>query len=123
MKTQVKYLASALILLTLLSSFTKPPVNLKTGVVTIQTSAVCEQCKARIEKALKATDGVIAANLNLDNKKIKVKFYSDKISADQIRTVIANTGYDADNIKHSETAFNNLPHCCQKAGVACEHKE
>jgi mercuric ion binding protein len=120
MKTQIKYLVSALVLLTFATSFVSTPAK-KTEVVNILTSAVCESCKARIEKALKSTDGVIEANLNLDNKKIKVKFYSDKITADQIRTVIANTGYDADNVKHTEAAFNSLPHCCQKAGGTCEH--
>jgi mercuric ion binding protein len=123
MKTQVSYFLGALILLTFASSFVKAPVKSKTQSVTILTTAICESCKARIERALKSTDGVIEANLNLDNKKIKVKFNPDKITVDQIRTVIANTGYDADNVKHSETAFNNLPHCCQKAGGACEHKE
>lgn len=110
---------AAVVLLTFVSSF----VNLKTEVVNIQTSAVCESCKARIEKALKATPGIADANLNLDNKKIKVKYYPERISADQIRTVIANTGYDADNVKRTDAAFKSLPHCCQKAGAACEHKE
>ena len=119
MKPQIKFLLGAVILFTFASSF----VNLKTEVVNIQTSAICESCKARIERALKSTPGVAEANLNLDNKKIKVKYYPEKITADQIRTVIANTGYDADNVKKTETAFNNLPHCCQKAGGSCEHQK
>ena len=123
MKKQIGYLVSALVLLTFASSFVKGPVKLKTQVVTIQTTAVCESCKNRIEKALKATDGVLEANLNLDNKKIKVKFNPDKTSAEQIRTVISNTGYDADNVKKSDEGFKKLPHCCQKSGGACEHKE
>ena len=123
MKAHIKYFAAAMVLLTFATSFVTTPAKKKTDVVNILTSAVCESCKARIEKALKSTDGVVEANLNLDNKKIKVKFNPDKISAEQIRTVISNTGYDADNVKHAENAFNNLPHCCQKAGGACEHKE
>lgn len=123
MKKQIKYFTAALVLLVFASSFAKAPAKHKTEVVTIQTSAVCESCKARIERALKSTEGVVDASLNLDSKKIKVKFNPDKITVEQVRTVIANTGYDADNVKHSETAFNNLPHCCQKAGGACGHKE
>ena len=123
MKTQVKFFAAAIMLVAFMSSFAGAPAKLKTEVVTIQTSAVCESCKARIEKVLKNTDGVIEANLNLDNKKIKVKYNPEKTSADQIRTVIANTGYDADNVKKSDEGFKKLPHCCQKAGGACEHKE
>ena len=121
MKKQIGYFVSALMLLTFVSSFAKAPVKLKSQVVTIQTSAVCESCKKRIEKVLKATDGVLEANLNLDNKKIKVKFNPDKTSAEQIRTVISNTGYDADDVKKNEEGFNKLPHCCQKTGASCGH--
>jgi len=121
MKSPIKYFAATLLLVTILTGMTsayKP----KAEVVTIQTTAVCESCKARIEKALKSADGVISANLNLDDKRIKVKYNPDKTTADQIRTVIAKTGYDADGVKANPEAFNNLPKCCQKAGGACEHK-
>ena len=122
MKSSIKYFASALLLITILTGMVSASRPKAAEVVTIQTSAVCESCKARIEKALKSADGVISASLNLDNKKIKVKYNPDKTSPDQIRTVIAGTGYDADGIKASPEAFNNLPKCCQKAGGACEHK-
>lgn len=121
MKTQIKYFG-ALILITLVS-FTTLSAKAKSEVVNIQTSAVCESCKARIERALKSTDGVLSANLNLSDKKIKVKYNSDKITAEQIRTVIANTGYDADNVKKTPEAFNALPHCCQSAGGMCDDKK
>ena len=105
------------------SSFVFAPVKSKTEVVTIKTSAVCESCKARIEKALKSSDGVVEAKLNLDDKKVVVKYNPEKTNPDQIRTVIANTGYDADNVKKSDDGFKKLPHCCQKGGAGCEHKE
>lgn len=114
MKLPVKYFAAAIILITFLSSFTILPARSKTAEVTILTSAVCDKCKARIEKALKATEGIVSANLNVDTKKIKVKYDPDKTSPDKIRTIISNTGYDADNVKASTTAYNGLPHCCQK---------
>jgi periplasmic mercuric ion binding protein len=123
MKTQFKFLLSAVILVAILSSWVSAPVKPRAEVVSIQTSAVCESCKNRIEKALKSTDGVISANLNLDDKKIKVKYSPDKISPNQIRTVIANTGYDADGVKKNPDAFTALPKCCQKEGGACEHKK
>jgi mercuric ion binding protein len=122
MKSSIKYFASALLLITILTGTMSASRPKAVEVVTIQTTAVCEACKARIEKALKSADGVISANLNLDDKKIKVKYNPDKTTADQIRTVIANTGYDADGVKKNPEAFNSLPKCCQKAGGACEHK-
>ena len=87
--------------------------------LTIQTSAICESCKNRIEKALKATDGIVSANLNLDNKKIKVKYDPTKLSPDQIRAAIAGTGYDADGVKANADAFKALPPCCQAKGGSC----
>jgi mercuric ion binding protein len=120
MKAQIKYFSGAILLIVLFSSFVKAPVKLKPEVITVQTSAVCEECKARIEKALKSTDGVLMANLDLKDKKIKVKYDPEKTSPTQIRTIISNTGYDADDMKKSPTAFNSLPHCCQKGGAACE---
>jgi copper chaperone CopZ len=114
MKAQLKYFLPAVILITLLSFVVNVSVKPKGEVVTIQTSAICESCKKRIEKELKNTDGVLEANLNLGNKKIKVKYDPAKISADQVRTAISNTGYDADYVKRNEEAFKKLPHCCQQ---------
>jgi copper chaperone CopZ len=121
MKTQVKYFLSAAVLILFLSFGANAAVKAKTNTVTIQTSAICESCKNRIEKALKATDGVKEANLNLNNKKIKVKYDPTVISDEQVRTVISNTGYDADYIKKNEEAYTKLPKCCQSTGGACMH--
>ena len=114
MKAQLKYLSCLIFLATLLPMAGDAAAAAKGEVVTIQTSAVCEKCKARIEKALKVSDGVMEAYLNLNNKKVKVKYDSAKLSPDQIRTIISNTGYDADNVKANTTSFNSLPKCCRK---------
>jgi copper chaperone CopZ len=122
MKNTVKPFLCSFVLIAFLSIGVKAGVKPKTDVVTIQTSAVCEQCKARIEKALKATPGVVSANLNIDNKKVKVKYDASQVSPDQIRTAIANVGYSADGVKANTEAFGKLPGCCQKAGGKCEGK-
>ncbi|MCU0444534.1 MAG: cation transporter [Microscillaceae bacterium] len=84
--------------------------------ISIVTSAQCEMCKERIEKALNETPGIKMANLDLETKAIKVVYNSNKISADQIRQAIANTGYDADNVGANEKAYSTLPACCKKGG-------
>ncbi|MCW5908955.1 MAG: heavy-metal-associated domain-containing protein [Chitinophagales bacterium] len=86
----------------------------KSETVTIKTSAICGACKKRIEKALLNTTGVEEAILNLNNKKVKVKFNASVTSAAAIRQVIAGTGYDADDVKKNEDAFSKLPECCQR---------
>jgi mercuric ion binding protein len=114
-----KNFSFSIILISILAVGVKAAGKPKVETATIQTSAICEECKNRIEKALVSTKGIESANLNLNNKKVKVKYEADKISVEQIRTVIANTGYDADDVKHNPEAFNSLPKCCQKADGTC----
>lgn len=119
MNANIRSLSCVFLFIAVFSVEAYAGIATKTNVVTIQTSAICESCKNRIEKALKATDGVVSANLNLDNKKIKVKFDPSKITADQIRAAISNTGYDADGVKANADAYKALPPCCQKKGGTC----
>lgn len=118
MKKTMKFLMPV-VTMVLFLSFTNKAVAAKKETVTIQTSAVCESCKNRIEKALKGTDGVLEASLNLNNKKVKVKYDPDKISVAQIKTKISTTGYDADDVKKDGAAYKSLPMCCQKG--ECTH--
>ncbi len=121
MKTKIRYFLPAVILITMLSFVVNVSVKPKGEVVTIQTSAICESCKKRMEKVLKSTDGIMEANLNLNSKKMKVKYDPALISAEQVRTVISNIGYDADYIKKNEEAFAKLPHCCQRPDAGDKH--
>ena len=82
----------------------------------IITSAQCDECKERIEATLNKLDGIKSIDLNLDNKKLTVVFDPAKVTLDQIRTAVSNTGYDADDVKANDEAYNNLPKCCQKGG-------
>ena len=113
MKT-VKSLISAFALVVFLSIGVQASENQKSEVATIKTSAICGSCKKRIEKVLLATPGVEEALLNLNNKKVKVKFDASKTTVAQLRQIIADTGYDADDVKKNEAAFNKLPECCQR---------
>ncbi|QQS28421.1 MAG: heavy-metal-associated domain-containing protein [Sphingobacteriales bacterium] len=102
----------------------QPPVQAggKSETVEILTSAICDMCEERIEKAVYNTKGVKAVNLDLDTKIATVKFNPKKVSADEIRTVISNAGYRADELPANETAYNKLPGCCKAPG-ACSKSE
>lgn len=82
----------------------------------IQTNAQCGECKERLEGVLNFTSGIIYSDLNLDDKKIEVKYNTKKISLAEIKTIISEIGYNADEIKAVETAQNKLPTCCQPGG-------
>ena len=114
MTPTIKSFTASFILIIILSMGLSAAEKSKSETVTIQTSAICGSCKARLERALKATEGVEEAILNLNNKKIKIKYDPSKTNPYKLRVVIANTGYDADEVKKNEESFKKLPECCQK---------
>ena len=114
MKSTLKSFLCSFVLIAVMSAGVMAAEKQKNKVVTIQTSAICGSCKARIERVLKASDGVEEALLNLNSKKVKVKYDPSKTSPEKLREIIANTGYNADEVKRSEEAYEKLPLCCQK---------
>jgi len=89
----------------------------KLQTVKIQTSAQCGDCKERIENALNYTKGLKYAELNLEDSKVEVKFNTDKITLDEIKKVINEIGYDADEMKASKEKVDQLPNCCKPGGM------
>lgn len=84
--------------------------------IVIQTSAECGSCKERIEGILQKTTAIRFANLNLGNKKLTVKYDSRQLTADKVREIIVNTGYNADTQAANPEAYQNLPACCKIDG-------
>ncbi len=82
---------------------------------TIKTpNAVCVSCKERIETYLKRYDGVLEINVNYRKGETRVKYVTDRTDIEQIKTAIANCGYDADDVPAVEDAYNRLPKSCKK---------
>ena len=92
------------------SSQTKPMIQ---AVIKTPTAA-CQSCKERIEAYLKRYDGVIEINVNFRKGETKVKYLTDRTDIEQIKTAIANAGYDADDIPAAEDAYKRLPKTCKK---------
>jgi copper chaperone CopZ len=82
----------------------------------IQTSAQCGDCKDRIESKLNYTKGVIFAELDLESKKVTVRYKTKSISLQEIKQAIASIGYSADDLKAKEEDVLKLPKCCQPGG-------
>ena len=74
----------------------------------------CEDCKNRIETYLKRYDGVTYVLVNWRQKFVTVKYLTDRINIEEIKTAISNSGYDADDIPAFEDAYNRLPKTCKK---------
>jgi len=79
----------------------------------IKTSAVCEHCKEIIEGRLSKVEGIKSSSLDLEKNIINVEYDTNVISLQEIKEIISNTGYDADEVKKSKRAFKKLPKCCQ----------
>lgn len=85
--------------------------------VKIQTSAECGTCKDLMENKLNYISGIKYAELNLADKKLHIKYKTKKISLDEIRTIISELGYEADDVSAVESAVVKLPQCCQPGGM------
>lgn len=85
--------------------------------VNIQTSAICGDCKVRIESALYKHKGVVSAELNLETSVVKISFRTNKTNAENLKAVITKVGYDADDLKADQTAYDSLPGCCRKGNT------
>ena len=59
----------------------------------------CASCVGRIERALKKSDSIKAASVNLATEKAHVTFDQDKINSDKIIALIHDSGYEAQEIK------------------------
>ncbi len=82
--------------------------------IEIKTSAQCEMCQERIEKAASAQKGVKSAKLNMETKMVAVTYNSKATTPDKIRDAITMAGYEADEKKANVTAYKKLPGCCKK---------
>lgn len=102
------------------SAFANAP---KTEKICIKTSGTCDMCKVKIESALQKLDGVKSAYFNLANSTVKVNFDPSTINAAKLRECITMTGYDADELKANQQAYDALPGCCKKGSVCTDHKK
>ena len=77
-------------------------------------NALCEECKTKIETYLKRSDGITYINVNYRKGETTVKFLTDRINIEVIKTAIANAGFDADDVSANPEFYKKLPKCCKK---------
>lgn len=81
----------------------------------------CWECKNLLEEYLLRANGtqmdggMIERKYNLVKGELKVKYWPDRTNPNLIRTVMANAGFDADEIKASEESYKILPPICKRA--------
>jgi len=87
--------------------------SVETVIISVPT-VQCEQCKDKIEKYLTREDGVLTAKVDYKKKTCKVTYLWDRTTTENIKTAIANTGYDAGDVTADPEAYKKLPTCCKK---------
>ncbi|RYG06875.1 MAG: copper chaperone [Chitinophagaceae bacterium] len=81
---------------------------------TISTPGLqCEMCKTKIETYLMRQDGIKAVKVDLKKKVVGVQWITDRTNIENIKTMIANLGFDADDVTKEESAYKRLPPCCK----------
>ncbi|AII50789.1 heavy-metal-associated domain-containing protein [Hymenobacter sp. APR13] len=85
--------------------------------VKLKTSAVCDMCKTRLEKAMAYEKGVQAAVLDVPSQVLTVSYRPDKTTPAALRSAVQKTGYDADSQPAEARAYDRLPDCCKKTNA------
>ncbi len=105
-----------IIAIAIISVFILNTANAQNDTIRIKTSAICDQCKERIENDLSFEKGVKTINFDLKDKVVMVVYNAKKTDAQTIRIAITKIGYDADSLKADPKSFSRLPDCCKNDG-------
>ncbi len=54
----------------------------------------CGHCVMRVKKAVEAIEGVLKADVNLENKQVAVEYEEGRASLDKVKDAIREAGYE-----------------------------
>lgn len=117
MKTQKKLILKAGTTLLMIALFFTNNVQAQSAALSelnVKTSAVCGECKERIETALAFEKGVKKSTLNLKSQIVTITYNPKKTTPEKLRLAITKVGYDADSVSATPKGYNKLPACCKK---------
>ena len=84
------------------------------GKAFINTPGVhCDFCKKRIERYVSNQNGVTSVEVDLKKKVTTVTWLKDRVNIEDVKTYIANAGYDADDVMAEKTTYDRMPKECQ----------
>ncbi len=90
-------------------------------VTIVSANLRCWECKNKLEKYLTTENkssyesGIIKWTINLVRGEIKLYYLPDRITADDIKTIMNNAGFDADKELAEPEAYKKLPPICKRA--------
>ena len=80
--------------------------------LTFGISALCGMCETRIEAAFDQK-GIVAADYNLDTKKIHVVYKTKKWNEESLHKLATVIGHDTEKYKATDEAYSNIHGCCK----------
>jgi periplasmic mercuric ion binding protein len=93
------------------------------GKAVIKTPTIlCEKCQEKVELFISHTEGVGSVVVNIRKKTTTVTWLNDRTTLENIKTAIANLGFDADDIEAEEYAYKRLPKECKAEITAAKAK-
>ena len=98
--------------LLLLSNFTLFAQTKNIVSDTFKVYGNCGMCKRTIEKAA-TINGVQSAAWNMESDLIIVSYDASIVDLETIKKAIASSGYDTDDCRATNEAYNKLHGCCQ----------
>ena len=96
-----------------ISAFAQQKVSDKAVIKT--PGVTCDLCKDRIENYVSRQYGVSSVKVDVKKKTTTVTWVTDRTNIEEVKTAIANSGFDADDVTAEETAYKKLPKECKKA--------
>ena len=80
--------------------------------LTFGVSGLCGMCENRIEAAFDQK-GIVAADFNLDTKKIHVVYKVKKWNEESLHKLATGVGHDTDKYKATDEQYANMHGCCK----------
>ncbi len=94
------------------SAFSQQKVSDKAVIKTPDAS--CELCKTKIENYVARQYGITSVKVDVKKRTTTVTWLTDRTNIEEVKTNIANAGFDADDVTAEETAYKRLPRECKK---------
>ena len=79
----------------------------------IEVNGNCDMCKKRIEMAAFETKGVKSAVWDIETHQLNLILNEEKCSLIAVEQNIAKQGHDTNNVKATDTDYDNLHGCCR----------
>ena len=94
------------------TAFSQQKVSDKAVIKTPDAS--CELCKTRLENYVARQYGITSVKVDVKKRTTTVTWLTDRTNIEEVKTSIANAGFDADDVTAEETAYKKLPKECKK---------